>query len=122
MRLREPRRVRKEPNERTVFSERTYGRFAVCTLAAAALGHACSPSIPRDYVPDTRDVRTNEADAGAPPRPGAYAYVAKRAHGAIGLAGVRNMSDADAHRFVDVVADEMERCADAQSAQGKLVD
>lgn len=114
-------RVRKKPYGRTVFFVRTYGFLAAVGVTGAA-ADACAPSQPRDYVPETHDVRSNDVDAAPPPRPGAYAYVARRPLGAIGLAGVRNMSDADARRFVDVAADEMERCAEGQRADGTLVD
>jgi hypothetical protein len=106
-----------------VFVVRAFG-FVVRSSAAAVLSFAmaCAPATPRDYVPETHDVRSNEADAAPAPKPGGYAYVARRAHGAIGLAGVRAMSQADAERVVDAAADEMERCARAQQAEGKLVD
>ena len=69
---------------------------------ALLLGCAAGPS---DIVENGHDVR---ADAGAPH--GAYVYAAKRPLVAIGLAEARNVSDVDAHRAIDGLADAATAC------------
>jgi hypothetical protein len=82
---------------------------------------ACSPS--RDVVPETRDVHVVKGDdAGAPPTNDAYRYVARRAHGAIGLSGITgDIAQDDAQRWVDHLANEMEACAERLEKEGSLV-
>jgi hypothetical protein len=77
------------------------------------LGCAAGPS---DIVENGHDVRG--ADAGGPR--GAYIYAAKRPLVAIGLAEATNVSDADAHRVVDTLADSATACfkRSANLAQG----
>jgi hypothetical protein len=82
---------------------------------------ACSPS--RDVVPDTRDVRVvTGPDGGGGGVGGGYAFVAKRPHGAIGLAGVRFMDEVTAHKIVERLGDELEACAKRLEEQGTLVE
>ena len=73
--------------------------FALSVLAACAAG-------PNDIVENGHDVRG--ADAGTPR--GAYIYAAKRPLVAIGLADATNVSDAEAHRAVDGLADSAAAC------------
>jgi hypothetical protein len=82
---------------------------------------ACPPS-GRDVVPETHDVRGAVEDAAPAPRKDAYAYVARRPHGAVGLVGAHFMSDADAQRFVDRVADDLEACAGRLEQRNGLVE
>lgn len=79
---------------------------------------------PRDTVPETRVVHeTREApDAAAPPSKDGYAYVVRRPRSAVGLVGAHFMSDADAHRIVDRVADDLESCATRLEQRSELVD
>jgi hypothetical protein len=96
---------------------------AVATLLAAcacALASAGCPTPGRDVVPETRDVRGAVADAGAPPPNGDYVYVVRRPHGDVGLVGAHFMSDADAKRIVDRVADDLEACATRVEQRGDL--
>jgi len=67
---------------------------------------ACAAG-PNDIVENGHDVR--DASTGTPPR-GAYVYAAKRPLVAIGLADATNVSDADAHRAIDSVADSAAAC------------
>lgn len=95
---------------------------AVLLVAAAA----CSPAS-RDVVPETRDVRASaDLDAGAANRSGgsadAYAWVARRAHGAVGLAGARHVDGESAKRIVERLADELDACAARLQAEGTLVE
>ena len=82
------------------------------------------PTPGRDVVPDSRDVRgdADGVDAGARPPADAYTYVARRPHGAVGLVGAHFMSDADAQRIVDRVADDLESCARRVEQRGALVE
>lgn len=96
-------------------------RGTVSTFAAWLLALGCSPTGPRDVVPETHDVHVDDAGASGA-KPGAYAHVAKRPHAAIGLAGTKNIDEAEAKRIVDKAADDFERCAEAQQAEGKLVE
>jgi hypothetical protein len=92
----------------------------LCSLLLAL--EACSPPA-RDTVPDTRDVRvTPDAGAGATPSKDGYAYVVRRPHGAVGLVGAHFMSDADARRVVDHIADDLETCARRLEQRGDLVE
>jgi hypothetical protein len=95
-------------------------RYAfVAAGAAAALG---CPSPPRDVVPETHDVRGDATDGGAPAtvEPADYAYIARRPHAVIGLVGAHFMSDAEAHRIVDRIADDLESCARRVEQRGEL--
>jgi hypothetical protein len=97
---------------------------AVALASASALAFAsagCPPS-GRDVVPETRDVRGAVPDGAAPPQKEAYAYVARRAHAAVGLVGAHFMSDADAQRIVDRIADDLETCARRVEQRGELVE
>jgi len=93
---------------------------------ALALGLAASacPAPARDVVPETHDVHGDVADAASPARPeqSPYAYVARRPHAAVGLVGAHFMSDADAARVVDRVADDLEACARRVEQRGDLVE
>ena len=87
------------------------------------LSVAACPSPVRDVVPETHDVRGATPDASAPPPDqGPYAYVARRPHAAVGLVGAHFMSDADAARIVDRVADDLESCARRVEQRGELVE
>jgi hypothetical protein len=66
---------------------------------------ACAAG-PNDIVENGHDVR--DASAGTPR--GAYVYAARRPLVAIGLAEATNVSDADAHRAVDSLADSAAGC------------
>lgn len=96
-------------------------------LAVVAL-LGCSPGNSRDVVPESRDVRLGPgaaADGGTPrgQDPGAgYAYVAKRPHAAVGLVGARDLSDEDARRVVDRLADDLESCAARVERRGELAE
>lgn len=80
---------------------------------------ACTPS-PRDVAEPgeshvvTVDAGNNSADA--------YVYVARRPHGAVGLAEARSMKDEEARAFVDRIADELERCTSALEPQHLVVE
>ncbi len=89
---------------------------------ALGLAVAACPS-PRDVVPETHDVRGG-ADAAPPPSSdqGPYSYVARRPHAAVGLVGAHFMSDAEAARIVDRVADDLETCARRVEQRGELVE
>jgi len=88
---------------------------ALATVLAAA---GCSPSSPRDVVPESRDVRvTPDAGDGE-----AYVHVARRPHGAVALAEARHIEDAEARAIVERLADELERCAVGLEAQHLLVE
>ncbi|MDB4945477.1 MAG: hypothetical protein JWP97_5011 [Labilithrix sp.] len=94
-------------------------------LAATLLLLGC-PASGRDVVPESRDVRSDAPPAGpAASAAGVtgegYAYVARRAHGVVGLVGAHHMTDADAQRLTDHVADELEACAVRLEASGTLV-
>lgn len=106
-------------------------RLALATAAFAACAWAsfgCASNGPRDVAVASNDERANDVrandervtDAGAAPSNG-YVHVARRDHGAIGLVGAKRMSEADAVRFVDRLADELEACAVRQEARGLLV-
>jgi hypothetical protein len=94
--------------------------------SAFALALACAltacPTPGRDVVPETHDVRGATADATPPPRTDGYAYVARRPHGAVGLVGAHFMTDADARRIVDRVADDLEACARRLEQRRELVE
>jgi hypothetical protein len=89
-----------------------------CTLFTLA---GCPPS-GRDVVPETHDVRGAAPDASASPSKEPYTYVARRPHGAVGLVGAHFMSDADAQRIVDRIADDLESCARVVEQRGDLVE
>lgn len=95
---------------------------ALLAAAGVIAASACSPS--RDVVPDTRDVRVVAGgDAGGGPSgAGGYAWVAKRPHGALGLAGAKNIDEASARRIVERLADELEACAVRLESAGTLVE
>jgi len=80
----------------------------------------CSPA-GRDVVPESRDLRVTP-DAAAPPSKDGYAYVARRPHGAVGLVGAHFMTDPEAQRVADRVADELETCARRLQQRGDLVE
>jgi hypothetical protein len=71
-------------------------------------------------VPDTREVRGAVGDGGAEPAD-AYVYVARRPRGVVALAEARQISDDDARKIVDRIADDLDRCAADLAAQGRLV-
>jgi hypothetical protein len=96
--------------------------FALASASAFALALAGCPPSGRDVVPETHDVRGAPEDAAPPPRPDAYAYVARRPHGAVGLIGAHFMSDADAQRIVDRIADDLETCAEGLDKRAALVE
>jgi hypothetical protein len=92
------------------------------TINAAVLltALACSPSSPRDVVPETRDVREQQMPTSK--NPDAYEYVVKRPHGTIAVAESRGMSKNDARAVADDLADRFEQCAAALESQGLLVE
>lgn len=90
----------------------------VLAVAYARASFGCASNGPRDVAVASNDERV--ADAGTAPTNG-YVYIARKTHGAIGLVGAKRMSDADAVRFVDRLADEFEACAVRQEARGLLV-
>ena len=94
------------------------------SIVATAIALAGCPTPGRDVVPESRDVRGDAVDAGAGGRPSAdaYAYVARRPHGAVGLVGAHFMSDADAQKIVDRIADDLEACARRVQQRGELVE
>jgi len=94
---------------------------SVLALAAALALTSC-PSPGRDVVPETHDVRGAVPDAAPPPRADVYAYVARRPHGAVGLVGAHFMTDADAQRIVDRIADDLESCARRLEQRKELVE
>lgn len=94
---------------------------AALALALALVLVGC-PSPGRDVVPETHDVRGEAPDAAAPPRSEGYTYVARRPHGAVGLVGAHFMTDADAQRIVDRVADDLESCARRLEQRKELVE
>jgi hypothetical protein len=97
-------------------------RAFAASLAFAWSLTAC-PGAGRDVVPETHDVRGAAPDAAAsPPRADAYAYVARRPHAAVGLVGAHFMTDADAARIVDRVADDLESCARRLEQRNALVE
>ncbi|HEX4513173.1 MAG TPA: hypothetical protein VH054_06540 [Polyangiaceae bacterium] len=77
-------------------------RFVVA-LSLPSFFWACAAG-PNDIVENGHDVR----DAGAPH--GAYVYAAKRPLVAIGLAEATNVSESDAHRAVDSLAESAAAC------------
>ena len=99
-----------------------FAAFAV-TFTGLVISTGCSPAS-RDVVPGGRDVRVApSADGSAPAASNeAYVYVARRPHAAIGLVGAHFMSDADAHRLVDRLADDLEGCAGRLEERGALVE
>ena len=96
--------------------------FALAFAFAFAL-EAC-PSPARDVVPETHDVRGEGPDAAPSARSelGPYVYIARRSHAAVGLVGAHFMSDADAARIIDRVADDLETCARRVEQRGELVE
>lgn len=84
------------------------------------LGVLAGCPAPRDTVPETRDIRGATPDASSPPPKDGYAYVTRRPHGDVGLVGAHFMSDADAHRIVDRIADDLESCARRLEQRGEL--
>jgi hypothetical protein len=100
---------------------------AVALASALALASAFSltacPTPGRDVVPETHDVRGAVPDAAAPRAAAdAYVYVARRPHAAVGLVGAHFMTDADAARIVDRVADDLESCARRLEQRNELVE
>ena len=93
---------------------------ALLLLGLSALV-SCGPA-PRDVVPETEDRRVIPDGCAAATAEDAYVYVARRPHGAVGLAEARHMKDEDARTFIDRVADDLERCATALDAQHILVE
>jgi hypothetical protein len=103
--------------------------LAVAALAAlagiSAIGSLTGCPAPRDVVPDSRDQlvpRGSDGGGGGGAGTGAYAWVAKRAHGAIGVAGARNLDEETARAIVERLADDLEACARRLESQGSLVD
>lgn len=90
------------------------------TFVAVVVVSACSP--PRDVVTDSHDVRVTSDASATPQRQDGYAYVTRRAHAAVGLIGARFMSEADAHRIVDRIADDLETCAKRLESRNDLVE
>jgi hypothetical protein len=79
----------------------------LCHAGILASVFACAGGGPNDALDGTsHDVR---GEAGAP-RAGAYAYVARRALVAIGLADAQGTTDDETHRVVDRVAEEASSC------------
>ena len=75
-------------------------------LAPVLLFFGCAAG-PHDVLDGTsHDVRVD----GGGPRPGAYAYVAKRPLVAVGLAGAQGLTDEETHRVVDQLADQASAC------------
>ncbi len=99
-------------------------RFSLASVVALAGALVGCPTPGRDVVPESRDVRGDAVDAGAGAHPpaDAYTYVARRPHGAVGLVGAHFMSDADAQRIVDRIADDLETCARRVEQRGELVE
>ena len=99
---------------------------ALASGIAFGIGVVACPGPPRDVVPETHDVRGDRVPDGgsSAPRPeqSPYAYVARRPHAAVGLVGAHFMSDADAARIVDRIADDLEACARRIERRGELVD
>jgi hypothetical protein len=91
--------------------------FCLCSVLTF-VASACSPSSPRDVVPESHDVIV-VPDAGAGD---AYVYVARRPHGVVALAEARKLGDDEARAIVDRLADELERCAAGLEAQHLLVE
>ena len=81
---------------------------------------ACSPSSPRDVVPESRDVREQQMPSSKNPE--GYEYVTKRAHGTIAIAESRGMTKDDAKAAAEDLADRFEGCAAGLEAQGLLVE
>jgi hypothetical protein len=98
--------------------------LAFASALALGLALAACPSPPRDVVPESHDVRGDVGDAAAPPsqEQSPYTYVARRPHAAVGLVGAHFMSDADAQRIVDRVADDLEGCARRVEQRGELAE
>ncbi len=94
---------------------------ALIAAIVAMIAIGCSPNV-RDVVPESRDVRGAEVDASVPPPSDGYAYVARRAHGAVGLVGSHFMSPDDARRLVDRIADDLEACAARLEQRGDLAE
>lgn len=97
----------------------TYASGVRCALVAFVVV-ACSPSSPRDVVPESREVR--QAPAPDAKNPDAYEYVVKRPHGTIAIAESRGMLKADAEAAANDLADRFEACAVALESQGLLVE
>jgi hypothetical protein len=95
---------------------------ASALASALALALTACPTPGRDVVPETRDVRGATPDAAPPPRTDGYAYVARRPHGAVGLVGAHFMTDADAQRIVERIADDLEGCARRLEQRKELVE
>lgn len=90
---------------------------AVVAVSLALCG--CTPS-PRDVVPESRDVREQQAPEAK--HPDAYEYVTKRAHGSIAVAESRGIAKDEARAVADDLADRFEQCAAGLEAQGLLVE
>lgn len=98
------------------------GSGAIVVAVATALASLGCPGPARDVVPETHDVRGSAPDAAAAPSRDDYVYVVRRPHGAVGLVGAHFMSDADARRIVDRIADDLEACARGLEERGELVE
>jgi hypothetical protein len=94
------------------------GFFSViaCAGGFAALVFACGPS--RDVTTPSRDTIGVDAGGAAPDQ---YVYVARKPHGAIGLAEARGMSNDDARTLVDHIANDFEACASRLETQKELI-
>ncbi|MFO0741956.1 MAG: hypothetical protein U0270_39025 [Labilithrix sp.] len=90
-----------------------------CAFGVIAVA-ACTPS-PRDVVPESRDVREQQAPV-AKGNPDTYEYVVKRPHGIIAIAESRGLARADARAVADELADRFEQCATTLEEQGLLVE
>jgi hypothetical protein len=98
---------------------------AVVASASIVLAVVACASGPRDLVVDSPRVIATDGGAGsaaAPSSQDTYVYVTRRAHGVVGLAEARAMTDADARALVDRIADDFETCARRLDAQGALVE
>jgi hypothetical protein len=103
-----------------------FASSAFALAFAFALSLTACPAPGRDVVPETHDVRGAMPD-GAAPRGAtapadAYVYVARRPHAAVGLVGAHFMTDTDAARIVDRVADDLESCARRLEQRNELVE
>lgn len=101
-------------------SSRPTTRGGLLIASASALAITGCPTPGRDVVPESRDVRGPVADAAPPAGKDDYVYVVRRPHGDVGLVGAHFMSDADAKRVVDRIADDLETCAVRVEGRGEL--
>jgi hypothetical protein len=81
---------------------------------ALLLLSACASGGTRDTVPDSHDVTSK------PPTGTGYAYIAKRGLGTVALAEGRGLTDVEAKRAIDKLADALDTCAKGQAQAGRL--